>query len=279
MRGRRLQDHIKGRRDHLGLSQEDVAALLDISARAYGNWERGVVKEWTDEKLFALAAALQMNEYQTTTLFWIAVDRPPQRDLRAAPHGHVVEEAQAGSFLGDYRILMEALSLPTFVIDHRWDVKMANQPFRHLFSAIREHPTAMPTTNFLRFGLFHPDAHTVFADHTNWRLSMLAQLASSLARHDEDGELQSIRREVWRNTELRDTYFDDMPAWLQGAGVDLVHHDGSLRTLRHPDPTVGLQRCRLVEETPHSLQALGLTRITLVLVDPKQMERVTAQSY
>jgi transcriptional regulator with XRE-family HTH domain len=276
MRAKRLQQLLQGRREHLKLSQEDVAARLGISSRAYGNWERGRVKEWTDQKLYALAEALEMTEFQTDRLFWIAVDRAPQPDLRAMT-GHSSEgDTATAAFLVDYSVMMEALSLPTVLINHRWDVKMANSAYSELFRNIRPHPTAMPADNFLRFGLFHPDAPSILVDHLTWRLSMLAQLATSLDRHDQDPALQAIRREVYLHPILRDAYLNDMPTWVLGAGADLVHHEGEVRELRHPDPRVGLQGCRLVEETPRPLQARGLTRITLVLTD--LTDRATSES-
>ncbi|MGW6972137.1 MmyB family transcriptional regulator [Streptomyces sp. NPDC054952] len=267
IRARRLQHFLKGRRDHLSLSQEEVAERLEISGRSYGNWERGRVKEWTDHKLYSLAHALEMSEYQTDRLFRYAVDRAPQPALRAMFHRDRPTDPATAAFLGDYGVMMDALSLPTFVIDHRWGVKMANKAYHDLLKGVRNHPTAMPADNFLRFGLFHPDAPTVLVDHPKWQLAMLAQLSSSLERHDEDTVLQAIRRDVHRHPALRDTYLKDMPDWVLGCGADLVHHEGSVRELRHPDPRIGLQGCRLVEETPRSLQALGLMRITLVLVD------------
>ncbi len=260
-----LQQLIQGRREYLRLSQEDVAARLEMSPRAYGNWERGVVKEWTDQKLNALADALEMTEFQMARLFWIAVGRSPQPDLRRGGKEARGEEAATAAFLRDYTVMMDALSLPTFLIDHRWNVTVANDAYRALFQGVRQHPTAMPCTNFLRFGLFHPDASVIFVNHLNWQLSMLAQLASSLERHDQDASLRAIRRDVYLHPVLRDAYLNDMPTWILGAGTDLVHHQGRVRALRHPQ--VGLQGCRLVEETHRPLQAHGLTRITLVLTE------------
>ncbi|MFD8902545.1 helix-turn-helix domain-containing protein [Streptomyces ardesiacus] len=264
---KRLQYFVKGRRDHLDLSQYQVAERLGISDRAYGNWERGRVKEWTDEKLYALAEALEMSEYQTTRLFLYAVGRAPQPDLRATFRRSESEAPAVAAFLGDYTVMMDALSLPSFVIDQRWDVRMANKAYRDLFRKVRPHPTAMPSKNFLRFGLFHPDAPTVLVDHLKWQLAMLAQLSSSLERHDADAGLQAIRRDVYLHAALREAYVNDMPDWVLGSGADLVHHEAAVRELRHPDTHLGLQRCRLVEETPRSLKTLGLTRLTLVLVD------------
>ncbi|MFJ9580813.1 helix-turn-helix domain-containing protein [Streptomyces sp. NPDC101191] len=263
----RLQSFLKGRREHLNLRQIEVAERLDISERAYGNWERGQVKEWTDEKLYALAEALEMSEYQITRLFLYAAGRAPQPDLRAAFRRTQTEDPAVASFLGDYTVMLDALALPTFVIDQRWDVKMTNNAYRELFRDVKPHPTAMPCANFLRFGLFHPDAPTVLVDHLKWQMAMLTQLSSSLERHGEDTGLQAIRRDVYLHPALRDAYLTDMPNWVLGSGADLVHHEGTVRELRHPDPSIGLQGCRLLEETPRSLKALGLTRLTLVLVD------------
>ncbi|MFD7866954.1 helix-turn-helix domain-containing protein [Streptomyces sp. NPDC059783] len=267
MRVYRLQDFLRSRRSHLGLTMLQVAARLRISERSYGNWERGRVKEWTDEKLYRLAEALEMSEYQTSRLFLYAVDRAPEPDLRTSFGPPSSSRPSQAAFLGDYSVLMDALSLPTFVIDRSWDVKMTNAAYREMFRNVRSHPTAMPTHNLLRFGLFHPDASSVFADYGKWRLAFLAQLSSSLERHSDDVGLQSLRRDVYRHSSLRDAYLNEMPPWVMDSGTDLIHQESQVRVLRHPDPRLGLQGCRLVEETSRSLTALGLTRLALVLVD------------
>ncbi|WP_442815241.1 helix-turn-helix domain-containing protein (plasmid) [Streptomyces sp. NBC_01298] len=257
---------MQGRREFLGLSQETVAARLEMSTRAYGNWERAVVKEWTDQKLYQLAEALEMTPFQTERLFWLAVDRAPQPELRSPAH-QPQQDAATAAFLGDYSVMINALALPAFLIDHRWNIRMANRAFHELFRGVHPHPTAMPTDNFLRFGLFHPDASQILEGHVAWKLSMLAQLAASLERYDDDAVLQAMRREVYLDPALREMYLQDMPAWTYGPGADLLHHGGTVRLLRHPDPGLGLKGCRFVEETPRPLQAQGLTRITLVLTD------------
>lgn len=276
MRAKRLQQLIQGRREYLNLRQEQVAERLDMSARNYGNWERGVVKEWTDEKLFQLAEALEMTESQVARLFLIAVDRLPPADARSGCERGHHEELSMDAFLFDYATMMEAYSLPTFLIDQRWQVKLANSAYRDLFRGLRHHPTVMPTENFLRFGLLHPDSSAILVDFENWQLSMLAQLATSLERNDQDADLRMLRREVHLRPHLRNAYLDDMQTWVLGAGADLVHHDGKARIIRHPNPSIGLQSCRLVEETPRALQARGLARITLVLTEPG--EATTAES-
>ncbi|MET7756059.1 helix-turn-helix domain-containing protein [Streptomyces sp. NPDC005389] len=276
MRAHRLQQLLQGRREYLKLRQEEVAERLNMSARSYGNWERGVVKEWTDEKLFQLAGALEMTESQVARLFLIAVDRHPPAEARPAG----VRERRDPSleaFLSDYATAMEALSLPSFVIDQRWQVKLANSAYRKLFRGMRNHPTAMPTDNFLRFGLFHPDASAVLVDFDDWRLSILAQFATSLERNDQDPDLDMLLLDLHQHPTLHNAYLNDMQTWvLIGAGSDLVHHHGKPRMIRHPDAHIGLRSCRLIEETPRPLQARGLVRITMVLTELEPLEESAA---
>ncbi|MFD0427505.1 helix-turn-helix domain-containing protein [Streptomyces zhihengii] len=139
----RLRELIQGRRRYLRLSQEAVAARLEISARAYGNWERGVVKEWTDQKLYSLAEALEMTQFQTVRLFRLAVDRVPQPQLRSPVRG-MSTGTSVSALLEDYRVLIEAQSLPAFLIDHGWNVRMSNGAFRMLFEGVSRRPASMP---------------------------------------------------------------------------------------------------------------------------------------
>ncbi|WP_371591206.1 helix-turn-helix domain-containing protein [Streptomyces sp. NBC_00470] len=267
MNASRLRALLQGRRERLALGQEAIAERLGISPRAYGNWERGRVKEWTDEKLYALAGALEMSEFQTNLLFLYAVDREAHADMSPISSRHEAHPDGTSAFLSDYDVMMEALSLPAFVIDTQWNVKMANKAYRDLFANIKPHPTASPTANFLRFGLFHPEASTVLVDQQSWQLAMLTQLSSSLDRHDADTGLHAIRRDVYMHPALHKAYREDMPQWIMGSGADLVYHESAIRELRHPDPHIGLRGCRVVEETPRRLKSLGLTRLTLVLTD------------
>ncbi|MFF8617085.1 helix-turn-helix domain-containing protein [Streptomyces sp. NPDC015350] len=272
MRAGRLEWLVKGRRTQLGLRQEDVAARLDLTPRAYGSWERGQVKQWTDEKLRAWGQALEMTDLQVEKLFWIAANRAPQAEAQHLSRSLLPSDSPTACLLTDYGRMMESLSLPTFLADHRWDVKMTNRAYRDAFGAVRAHPAAMPDENFLRFGLFHPDAPTVMDDHDCWQLSMLAQLASSLEKHDQDPVLHSLRRDIHRHPRLRAVYLNDMPDWILGNGTSLEHHEGPLRNISGPD-TTRAQMYRLVAETPRALQAVGLTRITFV---PVQNSALTA---
>ncbi|MET8676019.1 helix-turn-helix domain-containing protein [Streptomyces sp. NPDC004647] len=269
LRGERLNALLKSRRLQLGLRQVDIAVRLDISPRAYGTWERGRVKEWTDHKLHALSEALEMTAHQEQRLFRLAVNRDPQQALRSLA-GHVMpDDPETQAFLHDYATMMDAVAFPSFLINHRWDVKMANPAYRALFDSIRQHPTAMPERNFLRFVLFHPDAPSVLADHKNsWLLPMLAQLSSALEVHDQDRALHAIRREVALRPDLHNLYLYALPSWVLSSGADVLQQHGATRALHHPNPQLSQTGCRLVGETPRHLQAMGYTRITMVPTAP-----------
>lgn len=270
VRTERRKEILRQRREELGLSQEDVAARLRISVRAYGNWERGLVKEWTDRKLLALAEALEMSERQCFWLFRIMVDRDPPPTWRAAEENRLPQDPAQRDYLVDYAALMEAVPYPSFLVDHRWDVALTNSAFDRLFQTVRPHPTALPDDNFLRFVLFHPDAAAVLEDHEPaWCVPLLAQFATALAAAPDDEGLRSIRQEVARDPFMEAAYRYGVPHWLTTHGQEAAEQDGAVRTVRHPDPGWGLVRCRMVAETSRMLDGMGLTRITLVLSAPQ----------
>ncbi|MDL5204873.1 hypothetical protein [Streptomyces sp. ALI-76-A] len=176
------------------------------------------------------------------------------------------DSLEAQAYLQDYATLLEAVSFPSVVLDHRWDVVLANTAFASLFRGVGPHPTAMPGDNFLRFVLFHPDASMVLADHeTRWCLPMLAHLAAALERHAHDPALQAVRRDIAQDPLMEAAYRQGLPHWVRAVGERAVEHDGAVRPLVHPDPRWGATDCRVVDETPRSLRDMGYTRLTLVL--------------
>ncbi|MFF4349172.1 hypothetical protein [Streptomyces sp. NPDC001530] len=178
----------------------------------------------------------------------------------------VPESLEAQAYLQDYAVLLEAVPFPSIVFDHRWDVVLSNAAFETLFGGVAPHPTAMPGDNFLRFVLFHPDASTVLGEHeSSWCLPMLAHFAAAVERHGQDRGLQSIRRDIAQDPIMDAAYRHGLPHWIRAVGPDAVEHDGAVRPLVHPDPRWGSTDCRIVDDTPRTLQDMGYTRMTLVL--------------
>ncbi|GAB2849639.1 hypothetical protein GCM10027074_15470 [Streptomyces deserti] len=190
--------------------------------------------------------------------------RPAPRPVPGTP------EAQA--YLQDYAALMEAVPFPSLVVDHRWDVLLTNNAFRTLFREVGAHPTAMPGDNFLRFVLFHPDAATVLGEHeSSWCLPMLAHFAATLERYGHDHALQAVRRDIAQDPIMEAAYRQGLPHWIRAVGEEAaVEHDGAVRPLLHPDPRWGATDCRIVVETPRTLQDMGCERLTLVLREARR---------
>ncbi|MYV46550.1 hypothetical protein CP978_28645 [Streptomyces nodosus] len=177
----------------------------------------------------------------------------------------VPESPEARAYLQDYAALLEAAPYPSLVFDHRWDVVLTNTAFEALFGRVAPHPTAMPGDNFLRFVLFHPDASTVLGDHeSSWCLPMLAHFSAAVERHGHDHGLQAIRRDIAQDPIMDAAYRHGLPHWIRAVGRHALEHDGAVRPLLHPDPRWGAD-CRLVGETPRTLQDMGYARLTLVL--------------
>ncbi|MEU9664338.1 hypothetical protein AB0E25_01905 [Streptomyces bobili] len=172
---------------------------------------------------------------------------------------------EAQSYLRDYATYLEAVPFPSVVLDHRWDVILANAAFASLFRDVGPHPTALPDDNLLRFVLFHPDAASVLGDHeAGWCLPLLARFAETLERHGHDPVLQTIRREIAQDPLMEAAYRQGLPHWVRAMGEDAVEHDGAVRTLLHPDPRRPATECRIVCETPRTLSEMGYTRMTMV---------------
>ncbi|MGW3939182.1 MmyB family transcriptional regulator [Streptomyces phaeochromogenes] len=181
------------------------------------------------------------------------------------------ESREAQAYLQDYAALLEAVTFPSVVVDHRWDVVLANGAFETLFRGVGPHPTAMPGDNFLRFVLFHPDAGTVLGEHeSSWCLPMLAHFAAAVERHGHDHGLQSILRDIAQDPIMDAAFRHGLPHWIRSVGPDAVEHDGALRPLLHPDPRWGRTDCRIVGETTKTLQGMGYTRLTLVLREARR---------
>lgn len=189
---------------------------------------------------------------------------------RSAPRP-VVEGRQAQAYLQDYATLLEAVPFPSLVVDHCWNVVMANDAFGALFRGMRPHPTAMPEDNFLRFVLFHPDAGDILGEHeAGWCLPMLAHLKAALERLGHDHELQAIRRDVAQDPIMEAAYRQGLPHWIRAVGESATRLDGAVRMLLHPDPRRGSTECRIVDETTRTLEEAGCTRLTMILRDPRR---------
>ncbi|MFJ4621057.1 hypothetical protein [Streptomyces sp. NPDC088812] len=178
----------------------------------------------------------------------------------------VPDGSEAQAYLQDYAGYLEAVPFPSVVLDHRWDVVLANTAFRTLFREVGPHPTALPGDNFLRFVLFHPDAPSVLGDHeSSWCLPMMARFSAAVERNGHDHGLQAIRREIAQDPLMEAAYRQGLPHWIRAVGEEAVEHDGAVRPLLHPDPRWGATQCRIVADTPRTLQDLGYMRLTMVL--------------
>ncbi|MEV6050886.1 hypothetical protein [Streptomyces sp. NPDC052107] len=184
---------------------------------------------------------------------------------RPAPRP-VPDTCETQTYLQDYAVLLESQVCPSLVVDHRWDVVMANGAFETLFRGMRRQATAMPGDNFLRFVLFHPDAGDILGEHEQgWCLPMLAHLRTALETYGHDHELQAIRRDIAQDPLMEAAYRQGLPHWIHAVGERATRLDGAVRLLLHPDPRRGPTECRIVEETPEVLRDLGYRRLSMVL--------------
>ncbi|MET9364397.1 hypothetical protein ABZX93_26255 [Streptomyces sp. NPDC006632] len=209
--------------------------------------------------------------------FALVPERPGQQtaageraadDTTAATNGTpaLPGDPELRAYVHDYFAMTDALPFPSVVLDPGWGVAHANPAYDALFGGVGPHPTAMPDHNFLRFVLFHPEAASVLAEHeTGWCLPLLAQFAEAFADDENAPGLADIRREIADDPIMDAAFRLGLPHWVRAVGDAAVHHDGTVRQVRHPDPERGRTSCRLVVESPRTLRKFGLRRLTLVL--------------
>ncbi|MGW0770169.1 MmyB family transcriptional regulator [Streptomyces sp. NPDC002676] len=192
---------------------------------------------------------------------------------RPAPRP-VPDARETQAYLQDYAALLEAVPFPSLIVDHRWNVAAANRAFETLFRGLRPHPGAMPTDNFLRFVLFHPDAGDVLGQHEcGWCLPMLAHLRVALECYGHDLELQAIRRDIAQDPIMEAAYRCGLPHWISAVGEGATDLDGAVRLLFPPDPGRGPTECRIVDETTRTLREFGHRRLTMI---PREARRPAA---
>ncbi|QKW10196.1 hypothetical protein HUT18_31125 [Streptomyces sp. NA04227] len=181
------------------------------------------------------------------------------------------------AYLKDCAALLDSVPHPSLVFDRRWDVVLANPAFDALFAGVRLWPGAMPRENFLRFVLFHPDADSVLLERESlWCLPMLANFARALERDGEDDGLKSVRGAIADDPIMEAAYVHGLPHWIRAVGEGGLEHDGAVRPVQHPDPRWGRTFCRVVGDTPRTLEALGYTRLTFVLRETPRRPRPLA---
>ncbi|NEA39881.1 helix-turn-helix transcriptional regulator [Streptomyces sp. SID11385] len=198
-----------------GLTQRDVARLIDVSERWYGALERGKKAGYSAEVLDRLASALRLSRPERQALYMKTVGHPPA--LPGAPEAPAATEAD-GALLQRF---LDQQANPAYATDLAWNIVGANEPLLQWF------PWAAYQGNQMRWALLEPEAREQLVDwETTWAHLYLGQIRYERARYPHNESLARLEQEVRAGSPFV------RAIWDQGEVVE--HTDGRVARLRLP---------------------------------------------
>jgi transcriptional regulator with XRE-family HTH domain len=207
-----------GHRRVPGLRREEVAMLAGVSVDYYVRLERGNLGGVSESVLESLARALQLDDAERTHLFDLAragstASRPRRR--------RVQQKVRPG-----VERLLDAITMPAFVRNGRFDIVAANPLGRALYAPVFETPVrAGRPANQARFAFLDPEAEEFYGDWTRITQDVVAMLHSEAGRNPYDRDLTDLIGELSTRSEL----FRGL--W---ARHDVRYHDTGVKHFHHP---------------------------------------------
>ncbi|MEV0445275.1 helix-turn-helix domain-containing protein [Streptomyces spectabilis] len=202
-----------GRRWKKGLTQEELAAVIGVTPRWYGQLERGADEAYSDDFLEGVARILKLDEHERHALFKYAKGcEPPGR-----------RQPDVSSIDPHLAAYVRQHEMPAYISDAAWDLRIYNE------AALRQFPWMAYDINIMTWVLTHPEARIQLIDWEDaWAKPMAAQLrlAASIT-HRDNPRLAEVVREVRERDEVaRRIYDHDVTSY--------VHPDGSHRRMYLP---------------------------------------------
>jgi transcriptional regulator with XRE-family HTH domain len=177
-----------GRRRVVGLRREEVAALAGVGATWYTMLESGRAANVSEEVLRAVARALRLTATETDYL------------VRLARSGEqVVEPAVSAEIIQ----VLEATSLPTYVVDRRWYALAWNDAFARLWHVGEREPPL----DVVRLMFLDEPARTHHGINLERNAAAtVAMVRSGLGRRPDDERFRELADMLSRDALLAQTW-------------------------------------------------------------------------
>ncbi|APF40537.1 helix-turn-helix domain-containing protein [Neomicrococcus aestuarii] len=214
-----------GNRRVPGLRREEVAMLAGVSVDYYTRLERGNLRGVSDEVLYALAEALQLDDAERSHLFDLS------RAANAGGAARARAPRRSNSVLRPVlqRMLDSMESVPAFVRNGRLDVVGANALGRALYSPLYDFAarTGSSVVNSARFQFLDPEAAAAYWGDQSDRImhDAVAILRAQAGQNPYDKSLTDLVGELSTRSE------DFRRLW---ANHDVRHHRSGTKTFHHP---------------------------------------------
>jgi len=206
------------RRRARGLRREEVALLANLSPTYYTFLEQGRPVHPSDQVLDALASALRMTVAEHRYLRVLA-NGPADQDGIAAGTPAPPEELAAGVAGLVHRLDPS----PTYVKGRRWDVLVANQAARELFTDWEALPPG--ERNLVHWMFTAPRAREVYLDWEAEARAMLGRFRLAAARHPADPDFEALISALHRDSDrVREWWPDHDVRPVGGTGIKRLRH-------------------------------------------------------
>lgn len=237
--------YLPGKRRKSGLTQEQLSALLRVSARAYGAWERGTAA-MRPETVNALTAILGMPEADRAVLHRLALHQDPP-PVPAPPDGSLVDPM--------WRMMVHLQPYPAYLCTTAWDLLAANRAYYDCFPFVAP-ASASAESNIVRSALLRPEAQDVLVNWAeDWAEPILRQVWSTYQLHPTDERLAALIRDIARHPRTREL-------WERRGASSTTYPDTVERALRHPQ--WGETSVVNLAATPESLRLAGFRFVVLL---------------
>ncbi|MFF1712180.1 helix-turn-helix domain-containing protein [Streptomyces sp. NPDC058268] len=196
-----------GPRASAGVTQEEVARLIGVSKKWYGNLEtgkrfgqNGKPLNYSDAFLQAVRRVLDLDESEWSIVYHITRGQAPPLEPSASLSGRQIPEG--------LRLFIEKLSpWGVYLNDHCWDVLAFNAQL------IEDYPWILHGNNVMEWVLTFPEARTQLINwEDDWAKPMIAQLQMHAERWKHDERLRAVIEKVRSNPEADDLWHaHDLP--------------------------------------------------------------------
>jgi transcriptional regulator with XRE-family HTH domain len=240
-----------GRRRVPGLRREEVALLAGVSTDYYTRLEKGHVTGVSDEVLYAVARALQLDEAERAHLLDLVRAARPARQPRRRPRTRIRPSLQ--------RVLDALTNAPAIVRNGRMDILASNPLGRALYSPVFDDPAY--GGNIARFQFLDPAARDF---HPNWDLAAdttVAIMRTEAGRDPHNRDLTDLVGELATKSEQ---------FRVRWAGHNVRLHYTGAKTFRHPVVGVVELSFEAVDLPTDDLWGLNLTIYTPEAATPAE---------
>ncbi|QXE38412.1 helix-turn-helix transcriptional regulator [Streptomyces sp. GMY02] len=200
-----------------GLRREEVAFLAGVSVDYYARMERGNLVGVSEEVLAALAAALGLDEAETSYLYDLA------RSARPQPAKRRRARRDTGVRPSLLRLLDSITRAPACIRNQRLDFVAGNPLGRALYAPVLEDPGS--GGNNALYVFLNPGARVFYADWQQGADDVATTLRLHAGRNPRDKDLTDLIGElVTRSDEFR----------VRWAAHNVGFHRGGVKRLHHP---------------------------------------------